>query len=51
MKFIAPQGKAALVSAFSKVMKKIFCTGLTRPAKAEQKSLVPARQAQQTNQE
>jgi hypothetical protein len=30
--------------------KKIFCTGPTRAAKAEQKSLVPARQAQQTNQ-
>jgi hypothetical protein len=24
---------------------KHFCTGLTRPAKAEQKSLLPARQA------
>jgi hypothetical protein len=39
MKFIAPQGKAALESAFSKAIKKnYFCTGL-------------ARQAQQTNQE
>ncbi len=31
--------------------KKISCTGLTRAAKAEQKSLVPALQAQRTNQE
>jgi hypothetical protein len=31
--------------------KKIFCTGPIRPAKAEQKSLAPARQAQRTNQE
>jgi hypothetical protein len=30
--------------------KKIFCTGLTRAAKAYQKSLVPARQPQRTNQ-
>ncbi len=30
--------------------KNIFCTGPTRAAKAEQKSLVPARQAQRTNQ-
>ncbi len=30
--------------------KKIFCTGLTRASKTEQKSLVPARQAQRTNQ-
>ncbi len=30
---------------------KISCIGLTRAAKAEQKSLVPARQAQRTNQE
>jgi hypothetical protein len=29
---------------------KIFCTGLTEAAKAEQKSLVPARQVQRTNQ-
>ncbi len=27
----------------------VFCTGPTRAAKAEQKSLVPARQAQRTN--
>jgi hypothetical protein len=33
----------------STVRKQIFCTGPTRAAKAEQKSLVPARQAQQTN--
>ncbi len=31
-------------------VKKIFCTGSTRAAKTEQKSLVPARQAQRTNQ-
>ncbi len=31
------------------VRKKIFCTGSSRAAKAEQKSLVPARQAQRTN--
>jgi hypothetical protein len=31
--------------------KKIFCTEPTRAAKAEQKSLVSARQAQQTNKE
>jgi hypothetical protein len=31
------------------VRKKIFCTGPTRAAKAEQKSLVPERQAQRTN--
>ncbi len=31
------------------VRRKIYCTGLTRAAKAEQKSLVPARQAQWTN--
>ncbi len=30
---------------------KIFCTGPTRASKAEQKSLLPARQAQRTNQE
>jgi hypothetical protein len=30
--------------------KNIFCTGPTRPGKAEQKSLIQARQAQQTNQ-
>jgi hypothetical protein len=29
---------------------KIFCTGPTSAAKEEQKSLVPTRQAQQTNQ-
>ncbi len=29
---------------------KIFCTGPTRAAKADQKSLVPARQTQRTNQ-
>jgi hypothetical protein len=29
---------------------KIFCIGVTRAAKAKQKSLVPARQAQRTNQ-
>jgi hypothetical protein len=29
---------------------KILCTGTTRVAKTEQKSLVPARQAQRTNQ-
>jgi hypothetical protein len=29
---------------------KISCTGSPRAAKAEQKSLVPARQAQRTNQ-
>ncbi len=33
------------------VRKKIFCTGLTWAAQAERKSLVPARQAQRTNQE
>ncbi len=33
------------------VREKIFCTGPTRAAKAEQKSLVPALKAQQTNQE
>ncbi len=33
------------------VRKKTFCTGPNRAAKAEQKSLVPARQAQRTNQE
>jgi hypothetical protein len=32
------------------VRKKIFCTGPTRAARAEQKSLVPARHAQRTNQ-
>jgi hypothetical protein len=32
------------------VGEKIFCTWSTRAAKAEQKSLVPARQAQRTNQ-
>ncbi len=32
------------------VRKKIFCTGPTRGAKAGQKSLVPARQAQRNNQ-
>jgi hypothetical protein len=32
------------------VEQKIFCTGPTRAAKAEPKSLVPARQAQRTNQ-
>jgi hypothetical protein len=31
--------------------KKYFFTGRTRAAKANQKSLVPARQAQRTNQE
>ncbi len=30
--------------------KMIFCTGLTRAAKAGQKSIVPVRQAQRTNQ-
>jgi hypothetical protein len=29
---------------------KIFCTGPTKAAKAEQKSFVPAQQAQRTNQ-
>jgi hypothetical protein len=29
----------------------MFCTGPTRAVKAEQKPLVPARQAQRTNQE
>ncbi len=32
------------------VMKKIFCTGPTREAKAGQKSLIPARQTQRTRQ-
>jgi hypothetical protein len=32
------------------VRKTIFCVGLTRAAKAGQKSLVPARQAQRNNQ-
>ncbi len=32
------------------VRKIIFCTGLTRAAKAGQKSIVPARKAQRTNQ-
>jgi hypothetical protein len=31
------------------VRKTLFCTGPTRPAKAEQKSLLPAPQAQRTN--
>jgi hypothetical protein len=33
------------------VRKIIFCTGLTRAAKAGQKSIVPARQAKRTSQE
>jgi hypothetical protein len=32
------------------VRKTIFCTGPTRAAKTKQKSLVPAQQAQRTNQ-
>jgi hypothetical protein len=36
---------------WSTVRKNILCTGPTGAAEAEQKSLVPARQAQQTNQE
>jgi hypothetical protein len=33
------------------IVRIIFCTGPTRAAKVEQKSLVPTRQAQRTNQE
>jgi hypothetical protein len=50
---IKREGNPARLACLASLLwmgKKMFCPGPTEAAKAEQKSLVPARQAQRTNQ-